>query len=34
VGFSHSLAGILCFKALESGRRQIYDPKTMQINTG
>jgi predicted dehydrogenase len=34
VGFSHSLAGILCFKALESGRRQIYDPKTMQIQAG
>lgn len=34
VGYSHSLAGILCFKALESGRRQIYDPKKMQIHAG
>ncbi|MDQ3673085.1 MAG: Gfo/Idh/MocA family oxidoreductase, partial [Gemmatimonadota bacterium] len=34
VGFSHSLAGILCFQALESGRRQIYDPKKMQVSAG
>ncbi len=31
VGYAHSIASIMCFKAWESGRRQVFDPATQQI---
>jgi predicted dehydrogenase len=34
VGHAHSVAGILCFKAWESGRRQVYDPVKRTIAAG
>jgi predicted dehydrogenase len=34
VGYAHSVAGIMCLKAWESGRRQIYDAQKMEITAG
>jgi predicted dehydrogenase len=34
VGYSHSVASIMCFKAWETGRRQVYDAKTKTISAG
>jgi predicted dehydrogenase len=31
VGYAHSVASIMCFKAWESGRRQAFDPASRQI---
>jgi len=31
VGYAHSVASIMCFKAWESGRRQVFDPASQQI---
>ncbi|HKC11159.1 MAG TPA: Gfo/Idh/MocA family oxidoreductase [Vicinamibacteria bacterium] len=31
VGYAHSVASIMCFKAWESGRRQVFDPVSQQI---
>lgn len=33
-GYAHSVAGIMCFKALETGRRQKYDIERMRIYDG
>lgn len=33
-GYAHSVAAIMCFKALETGRRQKYDIKNMKIYEG
>jgi predicted dehydrogenase len=33
-GYAHSVAGIMCFKALETGRRQKYDIEKMSIYEG
>lgn len=34
VGYAHSVAGIMCLKAWETGRRQKYDPARMEIVPG
>jgi predicted dehydrogenase len=34
VGYSHSVASIMCLKAWETGRRQKYDPARMEIVPG
>lgn len=34
VGYAHSVASIMCFKAWETGQRQIYDPVKMEIVPG
>jgi len=34
VGYAHSVASILCFKAWETGRRQVYDPGRKEIVAG
>jgi predicted dehydrogenase len=34
VGYAHSVAGILCFKAWETGRRHVYDPVKKVILPG
>jgi predicted dehydrogenase len=34
VGYAHSVASIMCFKAWETGRRQIYDAARMEIRAG
>jgi predicted dehydrogenase len=33
-GYAHSVAGIMCFRALETGRRQKYDAEGMKIYAG
>ena len=34
VGYAHSVMSIMCFKAWDSGRRQVYDPVAMEIKAG
>ena len=34
LGYAHSVAGIMCLKAWETGRRQKYDPARMEIVPG
>ena len=34
VGYAHSAMSIMCFKAWDSGRRQVYDPVAMEIKAG
>jgi predicted dehydrogenase len=34
VGYAHSVASIMCFKAWESGRRQVFDPARRTIQAG
>lgn len=33
IGYAQSVAGIMCLKAWETGRRQHYDPRKLQITT-